>query len=41
VPQGNFFLGDGASIYAFYDDAKGSTSYDDTEGSSTPAHITA
>jgi len=40
VPQGSFFLGDGASIYAFYNDAKGSTSYDDTEGSSTPVHIT-
>jgi formylglycine-generating enzyme required for sulfatase activity len=40
VPQGSFFLGDGASIYAFYDDAKGSTTYDDAEGSSTPAHIT-
>jgi formylglycine-generating enzyme required for sulfatase activity len=31
VPQGSFFLGDGASIYAFYDDAEAST---------TPAHIT-
>ena len=31
VPQGSFFLGDGASIYAFYDDAERST---------TPAHIT-
>jgi formylglycine-generating enzyme required for sulfatase activity len=31
VPEGNFFLGDGASTYAFYDDAKGSP---------TPAHIT-
>jgi len=40
VPQGSFFLGDGASIYAFYDDAKGSTTYDDAEGSTTPAHIT-
>ncbi len=31
VPEGNFYLGDGASMYAFYDDAK---------GSATPAQIT-
>ena len=31
VPQGNFFLGDGASTFTFYDNDKGST---------TPAHIT-
>jgi len=31
APEGNFFLGDGASTYAFYDDAKGSP---------RPAHIT-
>ena len=41
VPAGSFFLGDGASIYAFYDGAKGSTTYHDAEGSTTPAHITA
>ena len=31
VPEGSFYLGDGASTYAFYDNDKGST---------TPAHIT-
>ncbi len=42
VPQGSFYLGDGASIFAFYDDAKGSAAYalyDDAKGSPAPAQI--